>query len=340
MLSTRLPAVRLAPLAAAFALVVFPACRDSDAGGRPRLAYVTNGVDPFWTIAAAGVKAGAKEFDVRCDVKMPANGIVDQKRIVEELLAIGVDGIAISPIDGVNQAELVNEACGRTRVITHDSDAPGTERLCFVGMDNYLAGRECGKLVKEARPEGGSVMLFVGRLEQDNARKRRQGIIDELLDRSVDAGRYDGPGPPLAGERFTILDTRTDQFDYARAKSNAEDALSLHPDLGVMVGLFAYNAPACVEALRGAGRLGQVKIVAFDEADATLQGILDGHVYGTVTQQPYQYGYESVRILAGLARGQDVLPPDGVVDVPVRVVRAENCRTFWDELKSLVESGS
>ena len=50
-------------------------------------------------------------------------------------------------------------------------------------MENYLAGRMCGELVKEAMPDGGSVMLFVGRLEQLNARQRQQGVIDELLDR-------------------------------------------------------------------------------------------------------------------------------------------------------------
>ena len=56
----------------------------------------------------------------------------------------------------------------------------------------------------------------------------------------------------------------------------------------------------------------QIKIIAFDEEDETLQGITDGHIYGTVVQNPYQYGYESVRILAGLARGdQSVLPSEG-----------------------------
>jgi ribose transport system substrate-binding protein len=49
-------------------------------------------------------------------------------------------------------------------------------------MDNYIAGRMCGQLIKEALPDGGSIMLFVGRLGQANSRLRRQGIIDELMD--------------------------------------------------------------------------------------------------------------------------------------------------------------
>ncbi len=325
------------------ALATLAACSKNGGGDgaadRPKVAFVTNGIASFWTIANAGVRAAAEEFAADAEFKAP-NDVADQKRIVEELLTLGVDGIAISPIDGVNQASLIDEACDRTRVITHDSDAPGTKRLCYVGMDNYTAGRECGKLLKEAMPGGGSVMLFVGRMEQDNAKLRRQGIVDELLDRPADRTRFDPPGEVLAGERYTILDTRTDQFDTSRAKANAEDALALHPDLDAMIGLFEYNTPACLEALQTAGKLGAVAVVGFDENDRTLQGILDGHVHGTVTQQPYRYGYESVRILAGLARGEDVLPEGGFLDVPARVVRKEDCRAFRDELKRLVEGGS
>jgi ribose transport system substrate-binding protein len=66
-------------------------------------------------------------------------------------------------------------------------------------MSNYDAGRMCGELVKEAMPGGGSVMIFVGRVEQDNARLRRQGVIDELLDRSHDPTRFDPPGEVIRG---------------------------------------------------------------------------------------------------------------------------------------------
>src|SRR5438552_13219157 len=138
-------------------------------GQKPRVAYVTNGIASFWVIAEAGVKAGGEKYGAIANAYMPAEGIADQKRIIEDLLTRGVDGIDISPIDPANQADLIDQACEQTKVITHDSDAPGTKRLCYIGMDNYTAGRMCGKLVKEAMPEGGSVMIFIGRLEQDNS---------------------------------------------------------------------------------------------------------------------------------------------------------------------------
>jgi ribose transport system substrate-binding protein len=318
------------------ALAIVPAGLASEQGDKITVAYVTNGIDPFWTIAEKGAKDAAADpkINVTVEVRMPPKGVEDQKRMVQELLAKGVKGIAISPIDADNQGNLMEEIAGRTNLITHDSDAPKSKRLCYIGIDNYQAGRACGKLVKQALPSGGNLMIFVGRLGQDNAKLRRQGLIDELLDRSSDPSRYDEPGQVLKGGKFVILDTRTDGFDRAKAKQLAQDAITRYPNLNCMVGLFAYNPPICLDAVRDAGKLGKIKIVAFDENDKTLKGIKDGHVSGTVVQNPYMYGFESVRILAALARGdKSVLPKDGFHNVPGRTITSSNVDEFWETLK-------
>ena len=223
--------------------------------GRPTVAYVTNGIDPFWTIAAAGAKASAREHDVNVLLRFPPKGVADQKAMIEALLAKeDVTGAAISPIDPANQQELLNKLGDQKHYITHDSDAPETNRLAYIGMDNYDAGRMAGQLVKEAMPDGGTVMIFVGRLGQLNAEQRRQGVIDELLDRPQDSSRRDPPNDEIVGDKYTILGTRTDNFDKAKAKQNAQDAISKYPDLGCMVGLFAYNPPLCLQAIKEAGR--------------------------------------------------------------------------------------
>ena len=303
-------------------------------GKKPRVAYVTNGVASFWDIAAAGAKAGGEKFNADVAVHMPAEGISDQKRIVEDLMTRGVDGIAISPIDPANQTSLINQAAAVTKVITHDSDAPKSKRLCYIGMDNYTAGRMCGKLVKEALPKGGKLAIFIGRLEQDNARRRRQGVIDELLDRSSDPSRYDAPGAVIKSAKYNIVGTYTDQFDRAKGKANAEDVLSRYPDINGMIGLFAYNPPLCLEALKQAGKTGKVKVIAFDEADETLQAIKDGACHGTVVQNPYMYGFESVRVLTALANNdQSALPKGGYLDIPARQIRKADVDKFWADLK-------
>jgi ribose transport system substrate-binding protein len=316
-------------------------CNNSESGGdsdgkRPKVAYVTNGVASFWVIAESGVKKGGEEFNADVEVLMPAEGISDQKRMIEDALIKGFDGIAISPIDPENQTDLINKATDRTNVITHDSDAPDSKRLCYIGMDNYQAGLMCGKLARKSIPSG-KVALFIGRLEQDNSKRRRQGTIDGLLGREPDPTRFDPPDQEIKEAGYHIVGTYTDQFDRAQGKANAEDVLSRHPDIAGMVGLFAYNPPLILEALKVGEKLDQVKVIGFDEADATLQGIIDGTVAGTVVQNPFEYGRQSVRILAGLANGETLtelgVPESNFIDIPARTIEKDNVQEFWDELK-------
>ncbi len=310
---------------------------DSAKSGKPRIAYMGNAIAPFWTIAEKGARKAGTEFGADVEVRMPQNGPTDQKRMVEELLARGVDGIAISPADPANQLDLFKEIASHTNLITQDSDAPDSPRLCFVGMDNYQAGRLCGKIIKEAMPNGGTVMFFVGRAGQLNGKQRRQGVTDELLDRAESEKHDDPPDAEIKGAKYTILGTRTDEVDFAKAKANAQDALTRNPDLGCMVGLFSYNPPNIYEAVKEAGKLGKVQIVGFDEDDTTLRGVKEGTIYATVVQSPYNYGYESVRVLTALAKGdKTAIPANKMVNVPAKAVKKADVDAFWKELNTLL----
>jgi ribose transport system substrate-binding protein len=307
------------------------------------VAFVTNQIADFWKIAESGCMDAQKDFDVTVEVRMPAQATaVEQKRIVEDLITADVAAIAISPLDADNQIEWLNSVGKRVPLITHDSDAPKSERLMYIGMDNYAAGRMCGELVRKALPDGGEIILCIGRLEQDNSKYRRQGVIDVLLDRDRDAQYYkeqsDAWEPVedvIDGDRYTILTTLTDQGKPEVAQSKAEDALNTYQNLNGFVGLFEYNPPACYQALKKAGKIGQIQLIGFDENDVTLQAIKDGECVGTVVQNPYMYGYESVRVLTSLLKGdKSVIPESRYIDIPPRAITKENVDEYWDDLKA------
>lgn len=334
-----------------FPLVIFSGCESSDVslkldgdgggaesadGERPTVAFVTNQIADFWNIAQAGCLDAQKDFDVNVEVKMPVEATaVEQQRIIEDLLTSGIKGLAISPLDSDNQQQFLDKVADDIPLITHDSDAPNTKRLMYIGMDNYLAGRRCGELVKEAIPDGGKVLLFIGRLEQNNSKHRRQGVIDELLDRSPDPNRFDPQGKEISGDKYTILATLTDQGKPDVAKQKPEDAINTYTDVNCMVGLFEYNPPAILDAVKQAGKLGTIKVVGFDENEVTLQAIKDGECVGTVVQNPYEYGYQSVKILASLVKGDtSVIPDSKFIDIPARKITSENVDAFWADLNA------
>jgi ribose transport system substrate-binding protein len=289
------------------------------AEGKVRVAFVTNNASDFWKIAEAGTKKAAQDLGVEVLFRIPSAGTAEQQlQIVQDLVTLGVSGIAISPKDPSNQTDMLNEAAAKVNLVTQDSDAPQSNRLCYLGTNNYDAGKQAGEVLKEALPNGGKVMFFVGTLDAQNAADRKKGIEDGI-----------------AGSNITILGTRTDETDRAKAVANVEDALLTNPDLACLVGLWSYNGPAIVTGVQSSGKAGQVKIVCFDEEDATLQGVKDGIVYGTVVQQPYEFGYQSVKVLKDLAAGnRSAIPESKQIFIPTKAIKQGNVDEFWTTLKA------
>jgi ribose transport system substrate-binding protein len=302
------------------AILVFLSGCAGERSATRKLAFITNNAADFWTIARKGTeKADAELTDVTVEFRLGDGTAAAQKRIVDDLLAKGVDGIAISPVDPANQTAMLNDAAKQALVFTHDSDAPDSKRECYVGTDNVAAGRQAGELIKEALPQGGKIALFVGKLDARNAQERLQGIKGAI-----------------GGTTIEIIDVRTDDTDQVRAKANVSEMLVAHPDVAALVGLWSYNGPAIVNAVRDAGRIGQVKIVAFDEDDETLTGVKQGAIVGTVVQQPFEFGYRSITLLERALKGdRSGIPAGKQVFIPTMVIRQNSVDEFRTKVTQL-----
>ena len=137
----------------------------------------------------------------------------------------------------------------------------------------------------------------------------------------------------LAGSNVQIVDVRTDATDRVRAKSNASDTLVNIPDIAGMVGLWSYNGPAILSAVKEANKVDKVKIIAFDEEDETLGGIKDGAIYATVVQQPFEFGYRSMEMMAKILNGdKSGIPASKQIFVPTIAVKKANVEEFTKQL--------
>src|SRR5437667_8020371 len=243
---------------------------------------------------------------------IPHDGSAGNKQqILDDYLAKDVDGIAVSPVDPANKTELLNKVASQTLLICHDSDAPNSKRVCYIGTDNTAAGVEAAKLIKEALPNGGKIMVFVGTLDAQNAKERFAGIKKEL-----------------EGSKVEIIDVRTDETDRVRAQKNVEDTLVKYPDVACLVGLWSYNGPAIVNGVKSAGRAGQVKIVLFDEEEETLAAVAAGIVHATVVQQPYEFGKQAIMKMARYVGGDKAALAGGKQIVPTVNIKKENVAEF------------
>jgi len=291
------------------------------AGTKHKLAFVTNNASDFWIIARKGTEKAAKEIPgIEVEFRIPSDGTAaEQQRVIDDLLAKRIEGIAISPVDPANQTPMLNRAASQALIVTQDSDAPNSNRVCYIGTDNVEAGRQAGQLVKEALPNGGKIMVFVGVLDAENARQRYQGLKEAL-----------------AGSNVSIIDVRTDNTDRVRAKSNASDTLVNNPDIAGMVGLWSYNGPAILAAVKEANKTDKVKIIAFDEEDETLNGIKTGAIYATVVQQPFEFGYRSMELMSKILNGdKSGIPASKQIFVPTKAIKKDNVEAFTKEINTL-----
>jgi len=285
------------------------------------LAFVTNNAAAFWTIARAGCdKAHDENPDNHVDFEIPGDAsAAGQKQIIDDLLAKGVDGIAISPDDPVNETPMLNDVAKQALLITTDSDAPASDRAFYIGTNNTDAGKQAGGLIKEALPNGGKIMIFVGTLDNQNAKDRYAGIQQAL-----------------AGSNIQIIDVRTDGGDSARAKANVEDTLVKYPDIAGLMGLYSYDGPAILNAVREAGKNGQIKIVCFDEDEDTLAGVKAGDIYATVVQQPFEFGRRAMELMAKVIGGdKSVIPDSKQIFIPTLAITKDKVDDFKAKLDKL-----
>jgi ribose transport system substrate-binding protein len=309
-------------LAAGLSAALVLAVSAASAAEKKTLVFVVNGASDFWKIAEAGVKKAQGElpnYDLQFKYPEQAAAAV-QQRVMEDLVAAGVAGIMVSSVDPKNQTEGLNKIASQTLLLTTDSDAPQSKRVAYIGSSNTALGKDAGKLMLKALPSGGKCIGFVGLPGADNARERIEGIKETIK-----------------GSKVDLIDVRADEIDQTRAKRNVEDALAATPDVACMVGIYSYNTPRIYEALKEAGKLGQIKVIGFDEDPITLGGVKEGSIIGTVVQQPFEWGYQGMKLMAKILEGdKSGVPADGVIIVPGKVIDQSNVDDFMGSMKKMM----
>lgn len=313
--------IRNASVATAALLLGLTATAIARADDKPTLAFVVNGASDFWKAAEAGVKKAQGELpDYTLELKYPEqSSVAIQQRLMDDLVTAGVKGIMVSAVDPKTSTDGLNKIASETALFTTDSDAPQTKRVAYIGSSNVDAGKQAAEIAKKAMPNGGKCLGFVGLLGADNAKERIQGMKDGL-----------------AGTKIELVDVRGDDIDQARAKKNVEDALVASPDVTCMVGFYSYNTPRIYEALRDAGKLGSITVVGFDDDPITLGGVKEGTIAATVVQQPFEWAYQGMKLMAAYLKGdKSGIPAGNLIIIPTKIIGKDDVDAYAANLKAM-----
>lgn len=292
----------------------------SQAADKKKLAFIVNASSDFWKLAEAGVKKAQAELpNYELQFRYPAQGTAAlQNALMDDLVAAGTNAIMISSVDPKTSINAFNKIAAQIPLFTTDSDAPASNRIAYLGSSNTDAGVQAGEIAVKAMPKGGKCMGFVGFLGADNAKERIAGFKKAI-----------------EGKGLELVDTRGDDVDFAKARSNVDDVLAARPDITCMVGFYSYNPPKIYEALKAAGKLGNITVVAFDEDPITLGAVKDGSFAGTVVQQPFEWGYRGMKLMAKYMEGdKSGIPENKLIIVPTKAILKDNVDQFTADLKA------
>jgi ribose transport system substrate-binding protein len=280
------------------------------------LALVPKNVNnPFFDQARDGCMKAQEELagQIECRYIGPGEhgGGEEQLQMVNDLIAAGVDGIAVSPSNAAAMASALAQAkAAGIPVLTWDSDLlPENQdlRIAYVGTKNYDIGVNLAKIVQEIKPDGGDICIQSGGAAAANHNERMQGIRDTLAGTSGTTA----PGERLDGANgWTEVDgcpLYTDD-DFPRSVQQMEDILARYPDLDAFVptGGFPQFVPDAyrnvAEKHKDRIESGELALVVADTLPVQMDLMKEGLSLGQVGQRPFEMGYKSMYFLLDIVK--------------------------------------
>lgn len=288
-----------------------------------KIGVIGKSVHPYWSEVQLGAEAAGAEMGVEVQFFVPqTDDPAKQLSTFETFIAQGFNAIAIAPSDPSAMAAGIAKADEMgIPVVTLDTDAPDSARVLYIGTDNAAAGKIAGEKAAELIGNGtGVVIPATGSLTARNSIERIEGFTEGMT----------------AG--CDVLEALNDQEDPAKSLSLVEGALSAYDDIQAIFGVYAYNGPAAAQAVKTAGKVGDIKIVSFDTTEDIINWVREGVIDATIGQRPYMMGYESVKALKAIIQdGKDAVLaeyPDAFIDTGVDVVTKDNLDQYKAEMEA------
>ena len=297
-------------LAASLALIAAVACgaqvRESGGGGGQgggegkganapvRLAVVPKAIGfDFWEQVRVGAQCAAKKtsgnVSVQWDGVTAETDVNGQVNLLQNFIQQGVDGLVYAATDAKVLYQVTKSAKQQNvTVVNIDSGTnPQPSDVPVFATDNVTAAKRVPDLIAEQLGKSGGDVAFI---------PFQQGTLtNEQREQGFKEGLKNHPELKLVAEQSS-------QSDYNKALQVTEDILTAHPDLDA---IFAANEPGVLgaaEAVRQAGKAGDVVIVGWDASPEEIQGVRDGVISALVVQNPFKMGYDGVNAAVKIVR--------------------------------------
>lgn len=278
---------------------------------------VPKAVHPYYEPCYEGFKAAGEKYGVAVEFEAPQQQQLEmQVKVIEDLIARGVDGIALSALDDAGLVTVVDEAMAAgVKVLTFDAEAPSTKALSYIGTNNGAAGYQAGKMMAELMGGSGKIALLQATFGAVNLNRRTEEFKRAMAE---------------LAPNIEIVAVEEYHGDHAQAVSKIETLLETYPDIKAFFGISANGAPAAATVLKEQGKVGQILVAGFDDLKDTLEGVRDGRIAFCLVQKTFKMGWLSVENLLAATDGKEI---PKTIDTGMLVVNKDNVDTYMADMK-------
>lgn len=265
---------------------------------------------PVWEshiIAAkkAGEALGVKVLDYS---PAKADNVEEQKRILEDLITTGVDAVVLAPANTEAVKGPVQDLIDAGIPVIYDNTMgpSDVDYLTYVGVDNIKVGEMIADKMAELIGGKGNVLVMEGVPGQATSDLRTQGCMD----------RFAAAYPDI------VVESAVTKWQFDEGRKVAEDYITKWGDkLTAIVAVGGNQAEGAVEAVKAAGREGQILISGFDVQEPQFTAVDNGSEVFTVSQGVYYQAYLSVVAAIRALNGESV-PRE--INCPITIVTKAN----------------
>ncbi len=266
--------------------------------------------NPFWAAVEAGAMAKGAELGVTVVVVAPPAESDVQAQItqIEDLIAQGVDGIALAPTDPNALAPVVEAARAAGIPVVFVDTRGVNEGVTFIGTNNEVGAALAADFMCKGLPAGSEVAILQG-----------------LITQSTGQARADGSKKGLEACGLKVVAEQTAEWDRAKGLSVTENILAGNPNIAGIFGSNDNMALGAVEALKAAAMLEKVMVVGFDANPDAAVSILAGEMTASIAQAPANMGGFGIQALVDLKAGKTL---DAWIDTGTVLVTKDNADQY------------
>lgn len=258
----------------------------------------------YWKLVEQGAQDAAKKYNVMLEYTGPTKANIDEHlKTIEMSAAAKVDGIITQGLSDEQFTPLINKVVGEgIPVITIDTDVTNSKRIAYIGTDNYYSGYLAGRALVNDTLGKANVAIITGSLYANHQIQRVKGFEDAVKN---DKGIH-------------VITVEDSEISRVRASEKAYQIMQEHPEVNAFFGTSALDGIGIAQVVQEYNKQDRIYIIGFDTLPDTINYIRKGVIKATVAQQPYEMGYDAVKMMVSRMEGKKLSP---VIHTKTEIIR-------------------